>query len=248
VADVIIQDDNLATIIDAIAQGRTIYSNIRKAVHYLLATNLSEIMVVAVATLAGLGEPLNAIQLLWLNLVTDIFPGLGLALEPADPAVLEQPPRPADEPIIKSTDFRRMVWEASVMALPALAAYGYGLAQYGAGAAASTIAFMGLTLAQVLHGLTCRTETRRRRDRPPLPTNPYLTVAVIGSLALQLLPLVLPALGDILHITPLALGDYGAIAAAALVPLAINGASKPLEQPATGNTASSSTSPRCTTA
>jgi hypothetical protein len=63
-----------------------------------------------------------------------------------------------------------------------------------------------------------------------------------------LLPLVLPALGDILHITPLALGDYGAIAAAALVPLAINGASKPLEQPATGNTASSSTSPRCTTA
>ena len=248
VADVIIQDDNLATIIDAIAQGRTIYSNIRKAVHYLLATNLSEIMVVAVATLAGLGEPLNAIQLLWLNLVTDIFPGLGLALEPADPAVLEQPPRPADEPIIKPTDFRRMVWEASVMALPALAAYGYGLAQYGAGAAASTIAFMGLTLAQVLHGLTCRTETRRRRDRPPLPTNPYLTVAVIGSLALQLLPLVLPALGDILHITPLALGDYGAIAAAALVPLAINGASKPLEQPATGNTASSSTSPRCTTA
>lgn len=237
VADVIIQDDNLGTVIDAIAQGRTIYSNIRKAVHYLLATNLSEIMVVAVATLAGLGDPLNAIQLLWLNLVTDIFPGLGLALEPADPAVIEQPPRPAAEPIIKPTDLRRMIWEASVIALPTLVAYGYGLAQYGAGAAASTIAFMGLTLAQVLHGLTCRTETRRRRDRPPLPTNPYLTAAVIGSLALQLLPLVLPALGHILHITPLALRDYGAIAAAALVPLVVNGASKPPEQPAPGDSA-----------
>ncbi|TVP71284.1 MAG: cation-transporting P-type ATPase [Leptolyngbya sp. LCM1.Bin17] len=227
VADVIIQDDNLGTLIDAIAQGRTIYTNIRKAVHYLLATNLSEIIVVAVATLVGLGEPLNAIQLLWLNLVTDIFPGLGLALEPADPTVLEQAPRPADEPIIKTTDFGRMAWEASVISGAALGAYGYGLSQYGAGLAASTMAFMGLTLAQVLHALTCRTETRRSQRQPALPPNPYLTVAVVGSLALQLLPLVIPALGEILHITPLAARDYGVIAVAALVPLAINAATKP---------------------
>jgi Ca2+-transporting ATPase len=227
VADVIIQDDNLGTVIDAIGQGRTIYKNIRKAVHYLLATNLSEIIVVAVATLAGLGEPLNPIQLLWLNLVTDIFPGLGLALEPADPTVLEQPPRPAAEPIIKPTDFRRMGWEASAIALPALAAYGYGLAQYGPGAAASTIAFMGLTLAQVLHALTCRTETRRTLGQPSLPTNPYLIAAVVGSLALQLLPLAIPTLGQLLHTAPLTGLDFGAIAAAALVPLAINTATKP---------------------
>ena len=230
VADVIIQDDNLGTVIDAIAQGRTIYTNIRKVVHYLLATNLSEIMVVAVATLVGLGEPLNAIQLLWLNLVTDIFPGLGLALDPADPAVLDQPPRAVDDPIIKITDFRRMVWEASVISLLALIAYGYGLAQYGAGAAASTIAFMGLTLAQVLHALACRTETHRRRGRPSIPANRYLIVAVAGSLALQLLPLVVPALGEILHIAPLALNDYGVIAAAALIPLGINIATKPTDR------------------
>ncbi|NMF81861.1 cation-transporting P-type ATPase [Nodosilinea sp. P-1105] len=227
VADVIIQDDNLGTLIDAIAQGRTIYTNIRKAVHYLLATNLSEIVVVAVATLVGLGEPLNAIQLLWLNLVTDIFPGLGLALEPADPTVLEQSPRPANEPIIKTSDFGRMAWEASVISVAALGAYGYGLSQYGAGIAASTIAFMGLTLAQVLHALTCRTETRLPPGRSPLAPNPFLAVAVVGSLALQLLPLAIPALGDILHITPLALGDYGVIAVAALVPLAINAVTKP---------------------
>jgi Ca2+-transporting ATPase len=227
VADVIIQDDNLGTLIDAIAQGRTIYTNIRQAVHYLLATNLSEIIVVAVATLVGLGEPLNAIQLLWLNLVTDIFPGLGLALEPADPTVLDQAPRPADEPIIKTSDFGRMAWEASVISTAALGAYGYGLSQYGAGLAASTLAFMGLTLAQVLHALTCRTETRRGKGQAALPPNPYLTVAVVGSLALQLLPLAIPALGEILHITPLAARDYGVIAVAALVPLAINALTKP---------------------
>ncbi|MBE9137480.1 cation-transporting P-type ATPase [Nodosilinea sp. LEGE 07088] len=230
VADVIIQDDNLGTVIDAIAQGRTTYTNIRKVVHYLLATNLSEIMVVAVATLVGLGDPLNAIQLLWLNLVTDIFPGLGLALDPADPTVLEQPPRAVDTPIINPTDLRRMVWEASVISLIALAAYGYGLGQYGAGATASTIAFMGLTLAQVLHALVCRTEIRRGQDNSPLPANPYLIVAVVGSLVLQLLPLAVPALGELLHIAPLAPRDYGVIVATALIPLAINAVSKPTAQ------------------
>jgi len=222
VADVVIQDDNLSTLIDAVSQGRTIYTNIRKAVHFLLATNLSEIMVVAITTLAGLGEPLNAIQLLWLNLVTDIFPGLGLALEPPEPGVLEQPPRDPDERIIKTTDFQRIAWEASVISAGALAAYGYALAHYGAGAQSSTVAFMALTIAQVLHTFSCRSEIHRWFDAQPLPRNPYVETAIVGSLALQLLPLVLPGLGQVLKVTPLAAEDYLVITLAALLPLLFN--------------------------
>jgi P-type Ca2+ transporter type 2C len=85
VADIVLADDNLETAIAAVSQGRTIYNNIKKALNFLLATNLSEIMVMVVANLLGMGLPLNAIQLLWLNLVTDIFPGLALGLEAPNP-------------------------------------------------------------------------------------------------------------------------------------------------------------------
>jgi Ca2+-transporting ATPase len=226
VADVVIQDDNLSTLIDAVSQGRTIYTNIRKAVHFLLATNLSEIMVVAIATLIGLGEPLNAIQLLWLNLVTDIFPGLGLALEPPEDDVLDQAPRPPDERIIKPSDFQRITWEASVISACALVAYGYALAQYGIGPKSSTVAFMSLTIGQVLHTLSCRSESRRWLSFKPLPRNPYVEAAIAGSLALQLLPLVLPGLGQLLKVVPLTGKDYGVIALAALLPLLINEGTK----------------------
>lgn len=227
VADVVIQDDNLSTLIDAVSQGRTIYTNIRKSVHFLLATNLSEIMVVAVATLVGLGEPLNAIQLLWLNLVTDIFPGLGLALEPPEPDVLHRPPRDPAERIIKPSDFQRIVWEASVISVCALAAYSYAVVRYGISPRASTIAFMSLTIAQVLHTCSCRSETHRWFDGKPLPRNPYVEAAIFGSLGLQLLPLIFPGLGQLLKLHPLQGQDYGVIAIAALLPLIINEFTKP---------------------
>src|SRR5574341_1808662 len=97
VADVVLEDDNLETMIVAISQVRTIYTNIRKSVHFLLSTNLSEIMVMFTAIAAGLGQPLSAMQLLWINLISDIFPGLALALEPPEPDVLSRPPRSPED-------------------------------------------------------------------------------------------------------------------------------------------------------
>ncbi|UZQ54484.1 cation-transporting P-type ATPase [Trichothermofontia sichuanensis B231] len=226
VADVVIQDDNLSTIIDAVSQGRTIYNNIRKSVHFLLATNLSEIIVMAIATLFGWGEPLNALQLLWLNLVTDVFPGLGLALEPPEPDILNQPPRDPNTPIIRNQDFQRIGLEASVLSFFTLVAYGYALGKYGLGPKASTVAFMSLTIGQVLHTFSCRSETHRWFDAEKLPPNPYVEAAIVGALVLQLLPLVVPGLGKILKITPLDPWDYGVIASAALLPLLINEATK----------------------
>jgi Ca2+-transporting ATPase len=127
VADVVLEDDDLQTMTIAISRGRTIYNNIRKSVHFLLSTNLSEILVMLIATGVGLGQPLNAMQLLWLNLVTDIFPGLALALDPPDPAVLNQPPRDPKEPIIQTSDFQRILFESTTLSASALATYGYAI-------------------------------------------------------------------------------------------------------------------------
>jgi P-type Ca2+ transporter type 2C len=231
VADVVLEDDNLETMIVAISQGRTIYTNIRKAVHFLLATNLSEIMVMFAALSAGLGHPLNAMQLLWINLISDIFPGLALALEPPEPEVLARPPRDPRAAILQAGDFKRIAWESATLSAGALGAYGYGLWRYGQGGQASTLAFMSLTSGQLLHALTSRSETHRvwARDlgQAPLPPNPYLNVALLGSFAAQGLTLFVPGLRSLLGLAPIDLLDRLVISGSALLPFVVNEQTKP---------------------
>jgi Ca2+-transporting ATPase len=226
VADVVLEDDNLQTMIVAISQGRTIYFNIRKTIHYLLSTNMSEIMVMFAGTAAGLGQPLNAMQLLWINLVSDIFPGLGLALEPPEPDVLSRPPRDPGEPIIQKKDFKRITFESAMLSSGALGAYGYGIARYGFGPRASTLAFMGLTYGQIIHALSCRSKERslfsQFRERGSSPPNRYFQVAIGGTLALQTLSFLIPGLRNLLQITPLGLSDYLVVGGSALWPLLVN--------------------------
>ncbi|MEC4815712.1 MAG: HAD-IC family P-type ATPase [Scytonema sp. PMC 1069.18] len=230
VADIILEDDRLETMIIAVSQGRTIYNNIRKSVHFLLATNLSEIIVMTASTAAGFGEPLNALQLLWLNLVSDIFPGLSLALEPPEPDVLSRPPRNPDEPIVKNSDFGRIAFEAGTMSVTTLAAYGYGLMRYGATAPqASTLAFMSLTSAQLLHTLSCRSEQHSIFSKEKLPNNPYLNAAVLGSFALQFLAIGFPPLRALLKIAPIDPIDSAVIVASALLPLLVNETTKEIQ-------------------
>lgn len=226
VADVVIEDDQLETMINAVSRGRTIYSNIRKSVHFLLSTNLSEIMVTTIATGIGLREPLNTMQLLWLNLVSDIFPGLALAMEPPEPEILNRSPRDPDQPIIKRSDFERIALESGVISASALTAYSYGLVKYGQQPQASTILFMSLTLGQVLHTVSCRSETHSIFDREKLPPNPYVDGAIVGSAGLQLLPLFIPGLGNILQLAPLDPLDWLVIASCAGLPLVINESTK----------------------
>jgi len=226
VADVVLEDDNLETMVIAISHGRTIYNNIRKSVHFLLATNLSEIIVVGAALTAGLGQPLNAMQLLWINLLSDVTPGLALALEPPEPDVLRQPPRDPAAPLLTSADFKRIAFESAVLSAGAFGAYGYGLARYGMGAQANTLAFTSLTVGQLLHAFSCRSHTHSLFSAHPLPANPYLTCAVGGSLALQLLALVIPGLRGLLGLTPLTLLDSAVVGASALLPLVVNEGTK----------------------
>ncbi len=226
IADIVMEDDNLETLVVAVSRGRTIYNNIRKSVHFLIATNLSEIMVMLAATTAGLGQPLSATQLLWINLISDIFPGLALALEPPEPDVLTQQPRSRDEQILKGSDFKRLAFESAAISAGSLAAYGYGILRYGAGPYASTLAFTSLTAGQLLHAISCRSETSGIFSGPKLPPNRYLQAALGGSFLLQFIAMLLPGTKGLLGLAPLGILDIVVAGIGAAAPLLVNEATK----------------------
>jgi Ca2+-transporting ATPase len=226
VADVVLENDDLKTLIIAVSQGRTIYNNIRKSVHFLTSTNLSEILLVLGAVGSGLGQPLNAMQLLWINLLTDVFPALALSVEPPEPDVLLTPPRDPDKSIISNADLKRYGFESLTISAATMATYGYGIARYGFGPQASTMAFMNLTLAQLLHAYSCRSEQRSIFKDVGLRGSPYLHLAVGGSLALQLLTIFSPVLRRLLGTAPLHWTDLLSIAGGSVLPFVVNEATK----------------------
>jgi Ca2+-transporting ATPase len=147
-------------------------------------------------------------------------------MEPPEPDVLQQAPRNPAAPIITQTDFKRIAFEGGMLAAGTLGAYGYGLARYGMGAQANTLAFASLTIGQLLHALSCRSRTHSLFTPETLPSNPYLTLALGGSLALQALTLFVPGLRSLLGLTPITLLDGAVIGTSALLPLLINEATK----------------------
>lgn len=230
VADVMLEEDDLETLIVAIRDGRTIYDNIRKTVHYLLSTNFSEIEVMFVAGALGIGYPLNTMQLLWINLVSDIFPGLALALDPPEPGVMQRPPRDPHQSIVEKSDFKRIGFESALMTISSLTAYGYGLLRYGSGPHAGTIAFQSLTNAQILHSLSCRSEVRTIFDSEPSPPNPYLQTALAVSLGLQVFIQFVPGLRSLLGLAPLALSDWIVVGGTSVIPLLMSEVSKKFDR------------------
>ena len=218
VADVVLENDDLQTMLVAIGEGRSIYSNIQKSLHFLLATNFSEIIVMFLALTAGLGHPLNAMQLLWINLISDILPGLALALEPPEPDIMRAQPRDPNVPVLKNSDLGHIVGESAALSGGALAVYGYGLAQYGTGAQASTLAFTSLTAGQLLHAVSCRSTNHSVFERGMLPANNYLTAALGLSYGLQALTLMVPGLRGLLGLTPLSAADAIVVGAGAVLP------------------------------
>jgi Ca2+-transporting ATPase len=134
--------------------------------------------------------------------------------------VLQVPPRPADEPIVKPEDFKRIIFESSMLSASTLGAYSYGIARYGIGPRSSTLAFMSLVSGQLLHALSCRSAQPLRSSQ--LPPNRYLTLALAGSLSLQLISLFIPGMRNLLKVTPLNPLDGAVIASSALLPLLVN--------------------------
>lgn len=227
VSDVVLEDDNLHTMTTAVRQGRTIYNNIRKMIHFMVSTNLTEIEVMLAGIATGLGEPMNPMQLLWINLVTDIFPGLALSMEPSEPGIMDLPPRDPDEPIISGRSLKRMGFESAVIGVGTMGAYLYGVKRYGIGAAASTLAFNTLTFNELVHSFSSRSPYRNVIGGQHLPPNPHLKRAILAMGGLQALVSTLPTTRRLLGTTPLKGADLLVIAAGVLLPLLINELTKP---------------------
>jgi Ca2+-transporting ATPase len=205
-ADIVLAGDELDGILRALRLGRATTGNIRKVLRYLVSTNLSESLVMLGAAGAGLPEPLSPMQLLWLNLVSDVAPAMALGLDPPGGDELTQPPRPPGAPLLGREDLWRIGREGAVMAGTVLAAQLLA----GRGATGGAVAFHGLTLAQLLHALACRAE--RGGPGRGAPPNRLLLGALGGGLALQGLAQALPPLRRLLGLGPLTPG--GALLAA----------------------------------
>jgi Ca2+-transporting ATPase len=223
-ADMVITDDNFATIVAAVEQGRIIYANIVRFLHYLFSCNLSEILVVFLAILLGWPLPLAALQVLWLNMITDVFPAMALALEPSSPDAMKRPPRDPDESLLSRRFVGLITWQGLLLTGVTLAAFRLGLGWYGEEGAglrrAETLAFMTLALAQVFHAFNARSQRRSAFDSR-LFTNGWLWAAVLVCVLLQLAAVSWPFLQVVLQTTPLTGADWAGVLGLSLAPVGV---------------------------
>jgi Ca2+-transporting ATPase len=207
-ADMVLTDDNYASIVSAIEEGRIIYSNIRKFVYYLISCNIGEILIIFLAMLAGLPAPLRAIQLLWLNLVTDGAPALALGLEQGDPDIMQHKPRPTHEPVINREMLVGIGVQAVVMTGAVLLAFLYGLSRYpGDLQGAQTVAFATLVVSELLRAFTARSEYHSLFSIG-WKSNRWMLWAVGSSLVLLLLSMYVPFLQPFFGTVPLQVTDW----------------------------------------
>ncbi len=216
-ADMVLTDDNYASIVSAIEQGRIIYSNIRKFVYYLLACNLAEIAVIFISTLAGWGSPLTALQLLWLNLVTDGAPALALAAEKGDPDIMRQPPRPTREPIINRYMRTGILIQSVADTLITLVAYGIGLASSTHIEFANTMAFVTLSCSELLRAFTARSEYSPLFKIGPF-TNRWMNLAVVSSLVMVIAIIYVPFLQTVFKTESLGWAQWSEILPLIVIP------------------------------
>jgi Ca2+-transporting ATPase len=224
-ADVLLTDDRLQSIVDAVEYGRSSYANLEKAIEYLLSTNFSEIEVMFASLVAGLETPLTPIQLLWINLLTDVFPSLAMGFEAPEYNVLRQPPSAFQEGMFTGRRLRRLLGQSALITTATMAAYGYGLTRYGVGPQARTQAFMTLTLGQLLQAFSSRSHGSSVFSRHSTPPNRLLVLAVGGSVLLQLAALA-PGLRQLLGLSRVGPADLAVIGAGAVLPVLGNEALK----------------------
>ncbi|HSQ17228.1 MAG TPA: cation-translocating P-type ATPase [Anaerolineales bacterium] len=240
-ADMVLTDDNYASIVSAVEQGRIIYDNIRKFVFFLLSSNVAEIMIIFLATLAGVPSPLTVIQLLWLNLLTDGAPALALAMEKGDPGIMKRKPRPSNEPIINRSMRLGIIIQTITQTTAVLGAFTVGLLWHlESGASlpadtnpiiyllqhdwnnvdvqtAETMAFVTLSLCELFRAYTVRSE-RSSIFQIGVFSNKYMQYAVGLSITLLFLVVSVPFLQPIFNTHMPNLAEWGVIFGFALIP------------------------------
>lgn len=228
-ADMVLTDDNYASIVSAVEQGRIIYSNIRKFVYYLISCNIAEIMIIFLPTVLGkvlfpfapeemaVSSPLKPIQLLWLNLVTDGAPALALGTEKGDPDIMDQAPRPKKEPIVNKFMLTGIGIQTVAITGATLVAYALGLLRSGDQPTAETMAFVTLSLSELLRAYTARSE-RYPLLKMGVFKNKWMNYAVLASVALVMAVIYLPFLNGIFDTVPLTMVEWEEIIPLLLLP------------------------------
>ena len=199
-ADMILVDDNFVTIVEAVKQGRNIYDNIKKAIHFLIATNIGEIVTIFMGLLLGLESPLLAIQLLWINLVTDSLPAIALGLEKEEKEIMERKPRSSKESIFSGGLWNKIITEGTMLGSLTLFAFSLGYKMYGV-QVGRTMAFVSLGLLELVHSFNVKTEISIFKSG--LFENKYLIGSFLLGTLLQVVVVIVPYFAKIFDLVPL---------------------------------------------
>lgn len=220
-ADMVLLDDNFATIVQAVREGRRIFDNIRKFIKYTMTSNSGEIWTLLLAPFLGLPVPLLPIHILWINLVTDGLPGLAFTLEPEEPGSMQRPPRPPEESIFAHGMWQHILWVGLFIGATSIASMAWAIGQNNANW--QTIVLTVLTFSQLFHSMAVRSD-RRSIFSQGLFSNPAMLGAVTLTVVLQLAVIYVPALNALFNTRPLPLADLlVCVAIASLTLLAVEG-------------------------
>lgn len=226
-ADMILTDDNFATIVDAVSQGRSVYQNIRKAINFLLSCNISEIFIVLIAMLLGWGAPFTAVQLLFVNVVADGLPGFALGREPAEHGIMDQPPIPKNEGIFARGLLQKIAINAGVFTIVTL--FGYYLGSYvdtispwvdASQHVGQTVAFLILAYSSILHVFNVRSS--QSIFKVNLATNKALVEMALLALAITTAVALLPFTQELFGLVRISLNHWFLVGILSIVPIAVN--------------------------
>ena len=216
----ILTDDNFATIVSAVREGRGIYENIRKAVHFLLSTNIAEILTLFIATLVDWPQPLLPVQILWINLITDSFPALALGVEKTDPDIMKEAPRHPDESIFAGGLGTRIIIQGIMIATISLFTFWYADTHWGI-ETAQTMTFTVLAMCQLTHAINAKMGSHSIFNFKQLFSNRFFWGAILLSACLQISVDLIPALHPIFNTVDLNATQWEFVIVALLMPLVL---------------------------
>ena len=199
-ADMILTDDNFVTIVEAVKEGRNIYDNIKKAIHFLIATNIGEIVTIFMGLILGFETPLLALQLLWINMVTDSFPAIALGLEKPDKDIMKRKPINSKKGIFADGLWGKIIIEGLMIGFLTLVVFSIGNKYYGV-EVARTMAFMALGMLELIHSFNIKSEGSIFKTG--ILENKYLMFSLVGGIALQLAVIFIPSIAQIFELVPL---------------------------------------------
>lgn len=214
----ILADDNFVTIVEAVKTGRHIYANIKKVIHFLIATNIGEIVAIFFGLLLGLETPLLAIQLLWINLVTDSFPAIALGMEPAEKDIMNRKPNDSKKSIFADGLWEKIFVEGFMIGILTLFAFSLGNKLYGL-QVGRTMAFISLSMLELVHSFNVRSE--ESLFKAGLFKNKYLIGAFLIGTILQVGVVVIPKIADIFDVVLLNNKQWIYTAIISILPLVI---------------------------